>query len=88
MEGVEMADELTRQDRTELFLMQVRGSMATAFLYANIKPTNDEMCLLYDMGDMTMKQMGEIAGRTGFNLNLQLHDIPRIPAPAEGKKDE
>lgn len=83
-----MGDELTRQDRTELFLMQVRGSLATAFIYANIKPTVDEMCLLYDTGDMTMRQMGEIAARTGFNLNLQLHDIkPREALEAASKEE-
>jgi hypothetical protein len=77
-------EELTTQDRVELFLMQVRGSMATAFIYANIRPTNDEMCLLYDMGDMTIRQMGEIAGRTGWNISLQLHEIPpNPPVPAD-----
>ena len=73
-------EQLTREDYTELFLMQVRGSMATAFIYANIKPTGEEMGLLCDMGDMTMRQMGEIATRTGYNLNLQLLEIrPQLP---------
>jgi hypothetical protein len=82
MDNEAKTSELTREHRVELFLMQVRGSLATAFLFANIRPTTDEMCALYDVGELNMRMMGEIAWRTGFNLNLQLHDV-RTPTRAE-----
>jgi hypothetical protein len=67
---------LTREDRTRLFLLQVRGTMATAFVYSDTEPTTDEWMILDGMKEPTLRQMGEIAYRTGYNVNLQLHDLP------------
>ena len=69
-----MAD-LTKDDRTELFLLEVRGTVATAFQYSGEVPTVDDWCILRGVDDPTMRQIGEIAGRTGFNISLALSQV-------------
>lgn len=72
---------LTKDERTELFLLQVRGNMATAFQHSGVTPTNDDWCILRGVDEPTMRQIGEIGYRTGFNMHLQLVDIPKPPRP-------
>lgn len=75
---------LTREERTELFLIQTRGTIATAFQHSSTVPTAEEWSVIRGEADPTMRQMGEIAWRTGFNLTLQLHDIQPATAQIQG----
>jgi len=71
--------ELTRDQRADLFLLQVRGQMAMAFNHSGVIPSQAEWDILNGLTEPTSREIGEIAGRTGFNLYLQLHDT-RKPA--------
>ena len=76
-------DALSSDDRTELFLVQVRGTIATAFLYSSVAPDEKDWAVIRGNTDPTMRQLGEIGHRTGFNMHVQLHDrnVPRPASP-------
>ncbi len=65
---------LSRDERAELFEVQVRGTVATAFNESGVVPTQQEWDIIRGLAEPTMRDVGEIAGRTGFNVYLQLHD--------------
>ena len=67
-------EELTRDDRTELFLAQVRGTIASAFNHSGVSPLPEEWAAIRGEIDLTMRQIGEIGHRTGFNMHINLID--------------
>ena len=67
-------DALTRDDRTELFTVQVRGAIATAFAHSGVAPEIEDWAVIRGDTDPTMRQIGDIGYRTGFNMYVQLID--------------
>ena len=72
---------LTKEETAELFLLQVRGGLAMAFSHSGVLPTNDDWCILRGVDDPTLRDIGEIAGRTGYRVSIALNeDAPRPEA--------
>lgn len=65
---------LTKDDRAELFEIQVRGAMATAFNQSSQVPTQEDWDLIRGLTEPTMRHIAEIGSRTGFNMHMQLHE--------------
>lgn len=66
---------LTKEEYTELFTIQVRGAIATAFIYGNIPPEN-YWPMVNGEQELTMRAVGEIGYLTGYNMHMQLS--PRL----------
>ena len=75
---------MTKDDFTELFAMQIRGSISTAFIYSKAPISDEHWDMLRGEAEFTMRDMGEIGYITGFNLNLQLSAAKNEPK-LEGK---
>jgi len=73
---------LTKEETAELFLLQVRGVLAMAFSQSGVMPTNDDWCILRGVDDPTLRDIGEIAGRTGYRLGFTMTDAPATPEAA------
>jgi hypothetical protein len=65
---------LTRDELTELFLVQVRGTIATAFAHSGEIPDQNDWDAIRGLKEPTMRQIGEIGYRTGFNMYVQFRD--------------
>lgn len=68
-------NEITREEYGELFELRVRGSLADAFVYGGMSPS-EYWPLLNGEKEITMRDIGEISAVTGFNMNLQLSRRP------------
>lgn len=64
---------LTKDEFTELFEMQVRGTIATAFVYGQVPPM-EYWSMLRGEEELTLRAIGEIGHLTGFNMNMQLSE--------------
>lgn len=62
---------LTKEEFTELFEIQVRGTVATAFVYGQIQP-GEYWPMVRGEEELTMRAIGEIGHLTGYNMYLQL----------------
>lgn len=62
---------LTKDEFTELFEAQVRGTIATAFAYGQVSP-GEYWPMVRGEEEITMRAIGEIGHKTGFNMNMQL----------------
>jgi len=74
---------MTKDACGELFLMQVRGALATAFLRRGIVPTHDQWGLL-TAEDMTARDIAEICYALDVEpcFNIAMHaDEPQQAQP-------
>jgi hypothetical protein len=56
----------------ELFGFQVRGTVATAFVYSGVEPTDKQWKMLRGEAEFTMRDIGEIGYDTGYKMHMQL----------------
>ncbi len=65
----------TKEQFTELFALQLRGAVATAFAYSNAPISETHWKMLRGETEFTMRDIGEIGHITGFDMHLQLRPI-------------
>ena len=67
---------MTKDEFTELFAMQVRGSVATAFVHSRAEICDEHWQMLRGEKEFTMRDLGEIGHLTGVNPHLVLRQLP------------
>ena len=60
---------LTKDEAAELFTMQVRGAIATAYLHANLTPLPHHAQMIRGTREITMRDIGEVGFHTGVEFN-------------------
>ena len=68
---------MTKDEYALLVEMQIVGGLAKAFLHRNIAPTNEQMVHLLSRGEMTMRDIGEMA--YDLDVEVDLVFLPREP---------
>ena len=76
-----MRTKISKDDFAELFLLQVRGAMASAFVFSGVQPGREQWDMLRGLTDPNMRDLGAIGYQTGYNMNLQLSDVPTERPP-------
>jgi hypothetical protein len=59
---------LTRDEAVELLEIKCRGSVATAFAYADLMPTSSEWQMMRGSREITLRDLGEIGFKTDVEL--------------------
>lgn len=60
---------LTKDETGELFTMQVRGLLATAYLHANMSPLPHHAQMIRGTREITMRDIAEVGFHTGVEFN-------------------
>ena len=66
---------------TELFEIQVRGTIATAFAYVEVEPEMKHWEMMRGNQSPTLRDIAEIGHMTGYNMNIQLSQSERLSQP-------
>ena len=70
---------MTQSEFTELWMLSLRGTVATAFSHSQAQISDEHWAMLRGEVEFTMRDIGEIGHITGFNMNLQLSAIRENP---------
>lgn len=62
---------LNKEDAGSLFVMAVRGGIASAFINRGISPTHEQWKFLYQE-DMTLREISSICYDIGVDINFTL----------------
>ncbi|QJA43018.1 hypothetical protein [Phaeobacter phage MD18] len=63
---------LTKDETAELFTVQVRGAIATAYLHANKTPLPHHAQMIRGTREITMRDIGEVGFETGVEFTTAL----------------
>lgn len=65
---------LSMEQLAELFEIQTLGTVAAAFVFGDVPPTKSHWEMLRGQREITLRDLGEIEGLTGYNMQLTLTD--------------
>ena len=75
---------LTKEEFSELFEVQVRGTIASAFVHGGVSPSDEHWKMMRGEIEPTMRAIGEIGHLTGYNMYVQLSEPRRAKDAPRG----